>query len=154
MITPPSSHVRELFVYEGPPTIQASELPTQLHPDWSPDGRTIAAALCGEGSPPLPTAPAIVFHESCTQDAWAPAGRRLAEPGAGALAGRPGTTCPAVVADVGIAWQPLHRGTLVPRTVPCESRTEISEPSTKAGVAAPGAKKCYFKRHRRVCIRS
>jgi hypothetical protein len=151
IITPPSSRVRAVFTYEPPRS-------TALFPDWSPNGGALAVALCNPGLP-LPrastTAPTLVFRDSCTQDVWAPQGRRLAEPGHGALRGRPNTTCPDST-EGDISWQPLVSRTLRVHTARCEPRSPLPGEIMMGGVEAESSPRdeqtCYTIRHKHRCF--
>jgi hypothetical protein len=174
-VTPPSSHIRRLLTYHP-----GDEDPIVMWPEWSPNGKSISVALCELGSetPPSATVPAIVFHEGCAPDVWAPAGGRLLEAGTGALRGKPDSSCPPFIKGGGnedvsffadghplyreegpswpIAWQPLHRGTLRVPTMPCAEDKERENYPTSRTVPAPllrGGKLCvYFpRRHRKIC---
>jgi dipeptidyl aminopeptidase/acylaminoacyl peptidase len=160
VVVPPSSHVRTVMTYEQPRHTGLSQRETELHPDWSPNGRTVAVALCNDATParpPFPTVPALVFHGSCSPDVWEPEGRRLAEPKRGTLQGRPQTTCPHFIGeDTEISWQPLLSGTLHVPVVKCEPRPGPPENFVEPAQAAPGSRTCYYDphRHRRRCFRA
>jgi dipeptidyl aminopeptidase/acylaminoacyl peptidase len=147
IITPPSSRVRTVFTAEPPEQ-------TELHPDWSPNGRAIAVALCGWPSPPFATtAPTFVYHESCAPDVWAPEGRRLAEPRKGALRGSGKSTCPnRIDATTEISWQPLVSGTMRVPTVKCEPRAGPPETEVSPGKAVAGERTCYTIHHKHKCF--
>ncbi len=178
---------REALAIITPPSLRTSEaLSYQPHvemwPEWSPNGRTLAVALC-TGSPPphgLPaTVPSFVFHSDCLPQVWAPDGRRLVgsaeqavEPG---LAwGGPETSCPRYIpqgTDVSyfrnevpeptspaeISWQPLLSGTMRLPTVTCEPRPEpgVIHSAVAPATSGPGAQLCIppTRRHRhRRCV--
>jgi hypothetical protein len=157
-IIPPAARVSALLTYEQPEGIDLGEAETELHPDWSPNGRAIAVALCnGAASSHLPfsTVPTFVLHVDCSPDVWAPDGRRLAVPQKGALVGRRATSCPHFIsAGTEISWQPLLRATLRVPTVPCEPRPPEAEQGVEPSQAARGSRTCYYdrKHHRRRCF--
>jgi WD40-like Beta Propeller Repeat len=169
IITPPSLRIRQIVTYRAQlSTRRPSSETVEMYPDWSPDGRAVAAALCyldsfGGPGPVLDTVPSIVFRESCSPAVWAPAGRQLVGPPegpspvllvAGPLPGMKFTACPEVVEGL-LAWQPLVDGTLRVPTVKCEERPTPLEPRTETspGEVISGGHLCtYFpRRHRTIC---
>jgi dipeptidyl aminopeptidase/acylaminoacyl peptidase len=152
VMSPDGRHVDQVFT---------STLGTNMWPDWSPDGRTLAVDLCSISSFPLPNFPSFVFHVGCLPAVWAPDGRKLIQSG-GSLESRGfswggfGTSCPRYIPEgtdatffsttVGgkeeeefksapqISWQPLISGTLRVPTVPCAPRPE---PGVKHSAVAP-----------------
>jgi WD40-like Beta Propeller Repeat len=175
IIAPPSPHVRTILRYGEN---------TEMWPDWSPNGTTLAVALCNHNAsntkPPFMSFPSFVFHSSCAPDVWAPRGGRVAEPGAGALQGRPETSCPPFIeggthegttffAASGsqlysdqrspdeISWQPLVAGSSPVPTVKCTPQKRGNEATSEVAPAAvgPGARVCIYsrRRHRTVCVR-
>jgi hypothetical protein len=180
IVAPPSSHIRRLFTYHRG---AGDDDPIVMWPEWSPNGKSISVALCEPGSviPPVETVPSIVSHASCAPDVWAPAGGTPLEAGAGALRGKPDSSCPPFIKgganedvtffvhgkllyqDEGpnwpIAWQPLHPGTLRVPTVPCEEDKERENEPTEAvspAILQHGGQLCaYFRRrHRKICHRT
>lgn len=155
-VVPRSRRVITLLSYEQP--VEATEAETDLHPDWSPNGRAIAASLCNESAHshlPFSTVPTFVLHTNCSPDVWAPNGKGLAEPKKGGLGGRRATSCPHFIsAEAEISWQPLLPGTLRVLTVPCEPRPPELESASEPSLAVTGSRTCYYdrKRHKRRCF--
>jgi hypothetical protein len=174
IIVPPSPHVRTILRYGEN---------TEMWPEWSPDGSTLAVALCNRNTsntkPPLMTSPSFFFHRTCAPDAWAPHGRRLAEPGGGVLEGRPETSCPPFIEggdheDVTyfglsgdelysderspdeISWQPLVAGSSPVPTAKCtpQKRGNAVTSAVAPVSVGPGARVCIYsrRRHRKVCV--
>ncbi len=95
---------------------------TDLWPDWSPDGRTVAVSLC-HALPPderevEPEPPRLRYVQDCWPTVWAPDGHELAVSPAGARSNF--QSCPGT-ADYGseYSWQPLLAGTSLVPTAPC-----------------------------------
>jgi Tol biopolymer transport system component len=168
ILTPPSLRVRPVVTYS---------LDTNMWPEWSPNGRALAAALCagreGEtfegtgipqrvpGHPPL--LPSVVFHLSCTPAVWAPDGRGLTELGVLDARTLPnGSTCPGPTPENGEilwqpiddppSWQPLVDGTQpVPTLLKCPS---VPKYEPYAATILRGTRACIYsrRRHRRICF--
>lgn len=153
MVTPGRRHVSTLFTYEPPPGLRLAAFPVELHPDWSPHGKSIVLSICNVVSQPrLPTVPALVLQEECVPSVWAPNGHGFAVPKLGVLRGRPGTNCPHIVTPfTELAWQPVHVGTLHVPTVPCEPQPGPPEGLVEPSEAAAGSITCYTIHHRRKC---
>jgi len=159
IIRPPSLKVHALLTYEQPAfEPQLSEHETELHPDWSPNGRALAVALCNSGPahPPFETVPALVFHTSCAPDVWAPEGRRLAEPGSPPLAGAGYSSCPLrIYESTEISWQPLVSGSLRVPVVKCEPHEPPPGPvsGTLPAKEVLGSRTCFYnkRKHTRIC---
>jgi TolB protein len=168
IVTPPSLKVSKVMTYS---------LDTNMWPDWSPNGRALAVALCaGEedetlegtgiprrlaGRPPL--LPSVVFHLSCAPAVWAPDGRGLTEPGPLGARTRPDGSCPGPTEENGEifwlarndppSWQPIANGTQPVPTVKCPSESR-EEPRTPAPLFLRGTKACIYSRrlHRKICF--
>ena len=176
IVAPPSSHVRQLLTYRAQlSTRYPSSETVQMYPSWSPSSKAISAALClldslGGPGPVLGSAPAVIFHESCSPAAWAPAGGRpivpddLSDASSRELVAqpRPGmefTHCPYTI-EGAFAWQPLAQGTTLVPTVQCEERPIPPEQTPASGVSpgeiVSGGQLCAYlpRRHRQVCTKT
>lgn len=154
VISPPNPRPRRILTYS-----QAAS----LSPDWSPDGTTVAVALCKEAVGRRVTAreralgqltvPRLRFRSSCQAAVWAPAGGQLLEPGAPALEGRAQTSCP-LSAGGRIAWQPIVAGTPRVPTVKCAPAKRGSWAAVLPVGIGPNEHVCIYSRrkHRRVCV--
>lgn len=151
-ITPPASRVTPLMTFQQRPGSRPSEFSTELHPDFSPNGRTIAVTLCNaQSTEKAPTTPALLLRGECSEAVWAPDGHGLIEPQAGFLTGRPETTCPGRLGPTQIAWQPLRAGTLHVATAPCEAYSTPASPAVEPSIEVRGSETCFIIRHRRRC---
>jgi len=166
----PRAAVREVFAYEQPVGLRVSTFPTELRPNWSPDGKRIVVSLCNDllapgFSPHLSTKPQLVFRTNCSPDIWAPAGRRLvqvtARPGEGIdppdeISAGPTseTACPGDIEEM--SWQPLSSGTLHVPTIPCQPLSKPRPPESGSAPAeeVEGSRTCITIRHRRRCYKS
>jgi WD40-like Beta Propeller Repeat len=173
IITPPSLRVRQILSYQAELSTkrqinEASSETVEMYPDWAPDVKEIAAALCPlepleRPAPVLATVPPVVFHERCTPAVWSPSGQQLVEPSDRSSSAplvappRPGmafTSCPDAVEGL-IAWQPLVNGTPRVPTVRCEEHASlpVSYHEVSPGEVVSGGHLCtYFpRRHRTIC---
>ncbi len=152
-ITPPDSRITTILSYNQD---------VNMWPNWSPDGKSLAIALCLSysslaGRIPGLTSLRVLAHPSCEPADWAPEGRLLDEAGTGPLAGQPGTSCPADrKGETGpFSWQPLHPGTIQVPTLSCKRIAEAPNEGPPAGgpPPPPGTKICFMTRaHHRSCI--
>ncbi len=168
-VTPPSLKVSRIMTYS---------LDTNMWPDWSPNGRALAVALCaGEGEetfagtgiprrlagrPPL--LPSVVFHLSCTPAVWAPDGREFTEPGILGAQTRPDGSCPGPTKENGelvwlarndpASWQPLVNGTQPVPTIKCPPESSEGPMALEAPPFLRGTRACIYsrRRHRKICF--
>jgi hypothetical protein len=170
VIAPDGRHVDQVF---------SSTLGTNMWPDWSPDGRTIAVDLCSSTSFPIPNFPSFRFHLGCLPAVWAPDGRELIQSGGnlesrGFSWGGFGTSCPRYIPEgtdatffrtpaggkeeeepksaPQISWQPRKSGTLRVPTVACAARPEPGVTHTSVSPIGTGTRPTFCghpRRHRR-----
>jgi hypothetical protein len=143
VVTLPSLRVRQLLTVN---------LGTDLWPDWSPDGRTLAVTLCKVLAPDEreveSQAPRLRFVESCWPNVWAPDSDTLAPSPIGANSDF--QSCPGAP-DYGseYSWQPLLAGTSRVTTAPCPV-TALQRATPKAaeseGAFPPSAHRTHSRR--------
>jgi WD40-like Beta Propeller Repeat len=154
--------------------VMTSELPTNMWPDWSPDGRALAVDLCSDTYLTPPRIPSLVFHTGCLPAIWPPDGRKPILPGGYETAppalswGGFGSSCPRYIPEGAdgtffrtepggnpevepksppqISWQPLTSATLVVPTMPCAARPEPGVIHTGVSPISSGAAPTFCHR--------
>jgi WD40-like Beta Propeller Repeat len=172
-ITPPSVRVRQILSYQAELSTkrqisEPSSETVEMYPNWAPDVKAIAAALCPlepleRPAPVLATVPPIVFHERCAPAVWSPSGEELVEASDGSSSAplvappRPEmafTSCPDTVEGL-MAWQPLVNGTPRVPTARCEEHASLrmSHHEVSPGEVVSGGHLCTYlpRRRRTIC---
>jgi hypothetical protein len=154
--------------------VMTSELPTNMWPDWSPDGRTLAVDLCSAVYLTPPRIPSLVFHTGCLPAVWAPAGGKPILSGGYETAppalswGGFGSSCPRYIPEGSdgayfrtepgrnpeveaksppqFSWQPLISGALRVPTTPCVERPEPGVLHTAVSPISSGAAPTFCHR--------